>query len=173
MMPGGSAGLRMESVTLTLSADTADPDQDAAEVLEVAKVRLQQMASSLGATSAFLEVIALILAAVGVVGGIALAAKTKAGITGQITRPNVATGVAVVVASMVAGALYWVVFRALRLFSEYVIFKAETDTENHHNSWQGESARSKECPDCFEDVWVEARVCAFCHHRFTSGCVQT
>lgn len=146
--------------------DFALDDPDVADGLDADKVRLEVMAQSLGGSSAFLEAVAVLLAVVGVVAGGALALHTETDFAGNATRPNVVGGVALIIGSVVGGVLYWAIFRAIHLFAEYARFNVQSDVERHRYQWQGESARSKECPDCLEDVWEDARVCAFCSYQF-------
>jgi hypothetical protein len=144
--------------------DDAGDDWDG-ELL-MAQSRVEQLAGSLSSAGAFLEVLAVVVAVSGVIGGAVLAQSSNTDGLGNRSHPYVASGIGLMIGSIVGGVLYWADFRVMRVVGEYARFRAGGEVERHRYQWQGESARAKVCPDCSEDVWEEARVCPHCRYRF-------
>jgi hypothetical protein len=87
-------------------------------------VRVSRLAQGLRSGAKFLEFVAVVSIAGGVVLGIVVASQTSTTLSqfgsGSNTHPYVGSGIAIMVGALVGGIFYWCVARALRLFAEHV-----------------------------------------------------
>ena len=134
--------------------------------VEVSDPKLEVLARSLRATGAGLEVVAVVGGLCALGGGFYVLAHTTTNASGATNHPDVPGGLAIVLGAVVGGLFLWALARCVRVFGRYTAFRTMAETERHLYQWQGESARQKECPDCCELVWEEARVCRYCTYRF-------
>jgi hypothetical protein len=160
MTPG--IGLVMAMGT-DVETDTGDEDP---QWIERPQMEIDTLADSVSAVAGALEMLVVAVAIVGVVGGVVIMAHSNTDADGITTHPNVTAGATLIVAAIIGGAIYWLLFKAVRLFSKFVKFRVESEAVRHRTEYNGSSGRTKECPDCLEDAWGYARVCPHCRYRF-------
>jgi hypothetical protein len=169
------AARRLLGTSVALDDDDQPDDDESLEdarddeaTLAVDRVNITRRAATLSGVAQFLEVGAVVSFLLGTVAGIALAVQTSTDVNGHTTHPYAAVGVLVVLGAIGAGLIYFALARASRLFADYASFRTRTAYRSLDILFNGRTARNKECPDCPEDVWEEARLCPFCKHRFVS-----
>src|SRR5580704_17944190 len=91
--------------------------------IEQPQMALESLANSVSGVAGALELLVLVVAIVGVVGGIVIMAHSNTDANGITTHPDVTAGAALIIAAILGGAIYWLVFKAVRLFSEFVKFR--------------------------------------------------
>ena len=166
--------LATRAVTSALLRPENDDEENDLSETDEAQLALDQASISrhaltLGGVGLILEVVAVLAALGALITGIVLPAHKTTDEFGNSSHPDVSAGVSLIVAAVVGGLIYWALARALRLFAEHASFQARAQYRLLDSRINGRTARGKECPDCFEDVWNEARVCPFCSHRFDAG----
>ena len=123
-------------------------------------------ARTLSTAGKFLEVVAIVAALGLLIGGISLVVHTNTDALGNVTHPTVGPGIGLIVGSVIGGVFYWALARGLRVFADYTSTQVRAIAHLLDVQYNVRSARGKECPDCLEDVWDDARVCPHCSYRF-------
>jgi hypothetical protein len=134
--------------------------------IQTEQIGFDYSAKALATAGGFLEVVAIVAAAAVVLVGVGAALNTSTDLSGNQTHPDLGVGVAAIISGVIFGVFYWALARALRVLAGFARITAHTAAVQLQMDYQGESAREKECPDCFEDVWEQARVCRFCGYRW-------